>query len=147
MKTRNAVRLVALGFLTTVLGCRPAGLPHNDKVEGTVTLDGVKLPGVVLEFMPLTPTPGQNPLRSRAVTDKDGHFSLTCANDKPGAVVSRHRVTVSPDFAGKSQAAVPVVYRVSGSTPLYVEITADEHAYDLKLSKNAKSSGAREPGD
>jgi hypothetical protein len=129
-----------------VLGCGSGDLLNNDRVEGTVSLDGVKLPGVTLVFTPLTPVKGKVPIRSRAVTDEKGHFTLTRTDQRSGAAISKHRVTVSPAKSGAG-AKVPAVYQLDGQTPLSIDVTAEQHDYELKLTRDAQPSGARDPGD
>jgi hypothetical protein len=133
-------------LLLAASGCGSGEPRNNYRVEGTVTLDGEKLPGVTLTFTPTTPFKGQQVIRSRGVTDGKGRFSLTRVDKRTGAVVSQHRVTISPASAGPG-AKVPEVYRVDGSTPLFVDVTDEQHDYEVKLTKAARSSGARNPGD
>jgi hypothetical protein len=135
-------RLAALVILLVISGCGPS-LRHNDRVEGTVTLDGKKVPGATVELTPLVLVPSQPHSRSRGVTDQNGHFSLrTTVGNLPGATVCKHRVTIQAP-----QGTVPAAYEAEGQTPLFIEITADQHEYELKLTKDARPSGARNVGD
>jgi hypothetical protein len=145
MTRRSVLGSGVLGVLMAACGCGSGELPNNDRVEGTVLLDGKKLAGVTVEFTPLALTPGRHPIRSKATTDENGRYRLTRTDKKPGAVICQHRVTIGPARPGPT--TVPPVYWISGSTPLYIDVVAGQHDYELKLSKDAKPSGAREPGD
>jgi hypothetical protein len=108
----------------------------NDKVEGTLKLDGTPVPNVFIQFLPDDPK-AQGPA-STARTDSQGHFELICDNGKSGAVVGQHNVVIIKGV-GDSQASspvIPAVYTLALKTPLQVEVTASEHNYDLKLSAN-----------
>lgn len=145
-----------LGLLVLLLGsgCARKTKPLNEQVEGTVKLDGVPVARVHVEFLPdegpETTSPG-----STGTTDDQGHYSLTCNNLKPGAVVGPHRVVIkqgrtegrrdlddppggkaSGGTPRKSSPTVPAVYGIASQTPLRVEVTADQHTYDLQLSRN-----------
>jgi hypothetical protein len=158
MANFSARTLTRLGLLTLLLGagCSSKGPALNDRVEGTVKLEGVPLAQVSIEFVPDEGPTGTSP-GSSAVSDEQGHYTLMCDNQKPGAVLGKHRVSVrqgrtggrselddlpaQPGKAGggparKSGPPVPEVYRDVVHTPLRVEITKDQHTYDLVLSRN-----------
>jgi hypothetical protein len=146
MNLRRFSCLAVWALLVTACGCGHRELSNNDEVEGIVTLDGVPLPGVSVEFSPAAFVPKRPVIRSHAITDEHGRFTLIRTDDRSGAAISEHRVTVFPAKSGPG-ANVPEVYWVGGTTPLFVDVIAGEHSYELKLTKDAKSSGAREPGD
>jgi hypothetical protein len=150
---RTILPLGLLCFLL-IVGCGKGGPALNDRVEGTVKLDGVPLANVSIEFVPDEGIKGTSP-GSSAVSDEQGHYTLMCDNQKPGAVLGKHRVSVRqgrsegrrepddpqppPGKAGparKSGPTVPEVYRDVVHTPLRVDITKDQHTYDLTLSRN-----------
>lgn len=75
-----------------VFGCRsqPEDLPDLGKVSGTVTIDGNKLPNVVVTFAPQAG--GRS---SSGVTDSNGFYSLGFSAEAQGAMVGNHKVFVS----------------------------------------------------
>ncbi|HJT79463.1 MAG TPA: hypothetical protein VJ739_19865 [Gemmataceae bacterium] len=133
-------RAAALLALLLTAGC--GGAPVcNSRVEGTVRLDGVPLGGVRVEFVPDVASGVAAP-SSSALTDENGHFRLTFGDDRPGAVVGRHRVVV---IVGRGEARprgvkVPLVYAIAAQTPLRVEVTPDGHTYDVALSRNPQAA-------
>jgi hypothetical protein len=114
---------------------------QNDNVEGTLKMDGVPVANVKVQFVPDDPAV-QAPASS-AQTDENGHFRLTCENGRPGAVIGKHNVVI---FKGRAEpgdgqtistAVIPQAYTIAAKTPLQTEVTASEHNYDLKMSRNA----------
>src|SRR5262249_21730260 len=98
------------------------------------------LRNVRVEFVPDVDPKVQAPTSS-AYTDDNGHFQLTCDNQKPGAVMGKHNVVVLGGRTGPDQPKVthvPSAYGLAISTPLQVEVTADKHTYDLPLRRDAK---------
>src|SRR5260370_30688282 len=91
-KTMRILALLAFAVLAAVAGCAKTWT-QNDTVEGTVKLDGTKLAGVMVQFVPDDPKTQGPP--SSGVTDADGHFKLTCDNGKPGALIGKHNVTIT----------------------------------------------------
>lgn len=152
------LRLVLL-LLPLAGGCAPTPPPMTP-VEGVVLLDGEPLPSALVEFAPDLEQFGAE-MNSSGITDEKGQFQLTCLlKSEPGAVIGKHRVVVTdaPPPAGArgpSQTAqqkmreyqkslknrpIPKVYSAIGSTPLTVEVTADQKVYTLKLTR--RTSGA-----
>jgi hypothetical protein len=146
----TAVGLLALALLSGVPGCSGKSFSINDQVEGTATLDGAPLTNVFVQFVPDIDPKFQAPT-AEGFTDDKGHFQLTFNQQKPGAVVGKNYVVV---FRGRAAAggaddrdpqarpvatgpAVPDAYRLAAKTPLFVNVTADQHNYELKLSRSA----------
>lgn len=103
--TENFVFSCALLALAIPLtGCGGSGFKVAP-VAGTVTLDGKPVGGLIVNFQPAsvkgTTEPGPG---SYAWTDKNGQFSMALISDKdyPGAVVGKHRVTLSSPLPDQS---------------------------------------------
>jgi len=86
------------------------------------------------------------------VTDEKGAFKVTCADQKPGAVVGKHYVVVKriregptdPDARPtpanvKKGRFVPEFYGTARYTPLVVNVTMDQNKYNLDLSSKAQA--------
>lgn len=65
-------------------------------VSGLVTLDGQPLPDARVAFEPIAP-PGEMlaGFGSYSKTDAEGRYTLSTIDEQSGAVVGRHRVTIS----------------------------------------------------
>jgi hypothetical protein len=120
------------------------------EAQGTVLLNNKPVPFAEVVFAPDAGVSGPS---SSAVTDADGHFTLTTDDGRVGAVVGKHRVTVRtskprndprPDdnpragsTLGDPPTYVPVsdIYRkANAQNPLgVIEVTAAQHTYDLNL--------------
>jgi hypothetical protein len=150
MRTARVRVLAGLGLLVVLLqaaGCGKPEPPYNDKVEGIVTLEGVPLPGVRVEFHPEGMDPKAQVPTSNGSTDDKGRYELTYGEKKTGAVIGTHRVVIRAgrrtaggqderEADGSTTVAVPQVYSIAAKTPLRIEVTADQHTYDLKLIRN-----------
>ncbi|MGQ9763180.1 MAG: carboxypeptidase-like regulatory domain-containing protein [Thermogutta sp.] len=118
-----------------VAGCGNRG-PALGQVEGTVTIDGVPLPGARVIF-----TPVEGGRSSMAVTDGSGHYVLEFAAGEKGAMVGRHQVTISTfeagetDDSGKLVGHVPerVPEKYNKNTTLEVEVKRSRQVHDFKL--------------
>jgi hypothetical protein len=69
-------------------GCGDGG-PALGKVTGKITLDGKAAPGILVTFVPES---GGSP--SYGVTELDGQYKLMFTDDKDGAIVGKHKVTL-----------------------------------------------------
>jgi len=139
---------------TLMSGCTPPP-PVITPAEGVVLLDGEPLPNALITFAPELDNFGAE-MNSTGVTDAKGQFQLTCMfKSEPGAVVANHRVIVTdapppPGARGPSQAAqekltqyqnslknrpIPKMYTAFGTTPLTVQVTADQKVYKLNLTR------------
>jgi hypothetical protein len=141
----RSLRCVLALTLMLVGACRSGpNWKYNNQVEGTVKLDGVAVPNVLVRFVPDDPKV-QGPA-SGGYTDEQGHFTLTCENKKAGAIIGKHKVLImsgrgDPDSkpgktSGTKTLIIPTVYSNPINTPLEMEVTADRHTYDLNLSRN-----------
>jgi len=137
-KAIRAFTPLAFVLLAVIAGCGKTW-SLNDSVEGTVTLDGAPVPNVMVQFVP-DDLKVQYPT-STGTTDDKGHFQLTCQNGTPGAVVGKHNVVVlvgrTDTGAPASPVAIPAVYKMVAETPCQVDVTADKHSYDVKLTHAA----------
>ncbi|MEX1223311.1 MAG: carboxypeptidase-like regulatory domain-containing protein [Pirellulales bacterium] len=114
-------------------------------VSGTVTLDGQPLPEARVAFEPIAPAgellagPG-----SHGKTDAAGRYTLETLEGRRGAVIGRHRVTISTAVAAPPGSAnefksieerVPQRY-LDGGEPLEFTVPAGgTEAADFSLTK------------
>ncbi|WP_347244323.1 carboxypeptidase-like regulatory domain-containing protein [Thermogutta sp.] len=122
--------------LASFSGCGRGG-PALGQVEGTVTLDGVPLPGARVIFSPV-----DGGRSSMAVTDGSGHYELEFAAGSKGAVVGKHKVTISTFEAGEKDDSgqlvgfvperVPAKYNTN--TTLEVEVKRGHQVIDFPLT-------------
>lgn len=138
---RSMIRHARVAGLTLVAlaGCEKGPAGKVTEAEGVVTLDGKTLPGVLVSFFP-DPSLGQVP-GSTGRTDDTGHYKLTTADGRPGAVVGRHTVTVRGERGDErsgtagTEKLVPKAYTQAGAgNPLgTVEVAEGKKTYDLDL--------------
>jgi hypothetical protein len=134
---KSALRIFACCLLFLLSGCGQSW-PLNENVEGTLKLDGAPVANVLVRFEPDNTT-AKVPT-SMGETDAKGHFQLTCENGKAGAVIGKHNVVIFKGLPGPGEAAsttvIPAAYTRAAKTPLQIEVTANEHTYDLNMSAN-----------
>jgi hypothetical protein len=145
----SARRRFAFLFLGGVLiagGCQ--GRPRLAPVEGTVKFKGKPLANLLVEFYPEGPT---GP-RSTGTTDQNGHYTLVCDDQRPGAFVGTHRVVVrdmevtGDKFLGRKleqvgtkggpparPSRIPEVYADVSQSPLRQEVKPEPQTIDLDL--------------
>jgi hypothetical protein len=114
------------------------------EVDGTVRVDGQPLGQVFVVFIPEDP---QQP-QSTAVTDAEGRFKLRCNNQRAGAVVGPHRVTlvdaaVAPggrkrddepeEGATRPVSRVPDIYSRPDRTPLRQTVVAGPQSVTIDI--------------
>jgi len=149
---RIAARAAMLSVLWTCTGCGQKPPPAN--VEGTVRLDGSPLDNCLITFLPQLSQ--KEPQRhASAVTDERGHYRLRLADQREGASLGPHRVTVqdlsvstgvrrrdhgTADLEiGRSpptpmrRSRVPPRYSSSAQTPLRQEIRAGAQRIDFDI--------------
>ena len=131
----------ALVFCLLLAGCGPkqAFAP----VEGTVTLDGEPLPGVVVRFLPDNDKGTKGPT-SEGYTDEQGKYVLKCASPaRDGAVVGWHHVVVEDPnderpFQGevrKTKQRVPPKYSDPSRPALSLEVKAGAPTINVPLTR------------
>jgi len=122
------------------------------EVEGTVTLDGVPVPDLLIISEP-DATLGPPGPRSIASTDAAGRFRLYCdIMGRDGAVVAHHRVVLcdtndsgpgGPESSKRPRTATPPKrapklpsrYETANESPLRIEVRAGKQTIDLALTR------------
>jgi hypothetical protein len=140
MALRGAALLLILAAAAAAAGC--GSQAPVVPVEGTLKMNGKALANVQVDFLPEAAGP-----RSSGVTDSKGHYSLTCADGRPGAVVGAHRV-VAVDLAvygdkpiprGREDevlqkpSRLPAGYGEVSKTPWKKEVTNGSNVIDLEI--------------
>lgn len=111
-------------------GCGRSG-PELATVSGTVTLDGKPLPKARLEFQPVgIGSP------SYATTDAKGHYELTYALDRPGAMLGKQtvRITTFRQLPGGGEIPERVPAEYNSETTLEREIASGHNKFDFPLT-------------
>ncbi len=138
-------RWLSLLLLAAVIGCSNSPYPLVP-VSGVVTLDGQPLPNARVAFEPQSQGQGLDVgPGSYGKTDTEGRYHLTTIDDRPGAVVGPHRVTIST-FQGEMvsgadlkvlvEEKVPAYYRKTGTLTFTVEADGTTAA-DFRLDSAA----------
>jgi hypothetical protein len=70
------------------------------KVEGVVTLDGEKVSGVMVMFLPVKKAEGKPAF---GVTDEEGTFTLSTSNPGDGAVPGEYKVVITENATANKQ--------------------------------------------
>ena len=143
-----------LAGLTSLVGCNRG--PAIAEVVGIVKLDGKPMPNVKIMFMP-DPQKGTVGPISAAVTDDEGHFKLTCEDQRDGAVVGWHKVAIfdgsqnlyrTPRNGRRDDDApvakpkprpkgphVPDKYASAAKSPLELEVKDTKNNLEIPLTK------------
>ena len=139
-------------LLTTVLliaGCQKNPLVP---VEGSVTLDGMPVTGMIICFDPQDETQGNGALGH---VGDDSRFSLLDARGEPGAYVGKYRISFYPALkTGKAEndpadvvatpkaSSVPDIYMNAGSSPVIATIPEGGGRVEVQLTKSGKDAKA-----
>ena len=101
--SRTAFLFALIG---TLYGCGGADL-NLAPVSGTITVDGIPLAGVSVQFQPQKADSNGMAPTSFGVTDDDGHYSLeVTTTGQQGTLVGPNQVTFSlPEVGGDSDVA------------------------------------------
>ena len=140
--SHGARALVAALICGSLLGCNRT-FAVNEKVQGTLRMNGKALPNVRVDFYPQLGPDNAAPT-SGGYTDDEGRFTLKCANGQSGAVVAKHKVVLlrgrapasdeekqSSDQPLKLAPPIPSAYSTASKTPLEIEVTMDRSEYEL----------------
>jgi hypothetical protein len=122
-----------LALVLAAIGCNSEPNYPRAPVEGTVSLDGKPLAGVVVTFYPVSDGSRGLPTAT-ATTDSAGKYRVG-TTDKDGVIVGKNRVVVNwpprerTDERDKAAAprppvAIPVRYTVASQTPFVVDVNA-----------------------
>lgn len=130
-RRRVAVTLAA-SLWVAFAGCSDGARGKVAEVEGTVKLDDSPLANVSVQFLPEDNSlPG-----STGSTDDKGHFVLRTADNRGGAVVSKHKVVVrgerGDERTGAKGSPRPVPVK-------YTQATADNPLGVVEVSESKKS--------
>jgi len=147
------VRVVVLLGVLAAGGCDSG--PRVAEVSGVLRVKGGRpLDSVMVEFLP-DPGAGAAGPRSTGMTDAEGRFRLVMDDQRPGAVVGRHRVLVRDykmfgpvrkparqreDELERNQnnpvfkSRVPVHYADPAGTPLHVDVKAGPQEIVLEVT-------------
>lgn len=131
MFRRFEMALLIAGLAALIAGC---GGPNLAEVQGTILVDGVPVPGVLVEFQPAEGSP------SFGETDASGHYELRFSRNKKGAEIGTHSVRISKEFDYDENAIrAPGVKRVippqfNDESQLTGEVIAGENKLDFTVT-------------
>lgn len=132
---RFAACLPCLLALPLLAGCGSKG-PELGEVSGTVNLNTRPLANALIVFQP---EKGGSP--STARTDEEGYYDLMFTADRAGAMLGKHKVTVStyrqePQPNGTTKElpeTVPARYTNQLKTPLVKEVSSGSNKINIDL--------------
>lgn len=132
--------------IVAVGGCSQ---PYGE-VEGTVTLDGKPVKGVVISFIPDYDA-GANGLSAQGTTDSEGHYKLhSMSKAQKGVFIGKHLVVCEtpklafpsdgkyPNHLAKSD-DLPARYRSPDKTPLRFEVKEGKQTIDIPLTSKSET--------
>jgi hypothetical protein len=151
----SIVRLVfCLGMMSVLTGCGDGG-PELATVTGKVTKAGQPLASISVTF-----TPVSGSVSSAGLTDAEGKFSLQSAAGNDGAIIGKHKVTLSAKASenapvgfdammksrkaaeggkrgqlkeDKSDQGFPAEYGDAKKTPLEYEIKSGSNDFEIAI--------------
>ncbi len=132
---------VVLLLVSVLAGCSKK-IPELGLVNGAVTLNGKKLDGIRVEFLP-DPEKGNMAESSFGESDAEGNFSLSFSgkDNTPGAAVGQHRVVLWDYVAMNTRDADAMPSRISDKfnlaarTPILLEVKPGQQTIDIELDK------------
>ena len=128
LRTLQSTILVAFA-LTGLLGCSGVSdQPELGKVSGIVTLDGVPLQGVIVNFQPDT---GR---ASTAETNSSGKYELVYIYGSNGAKVGNNNVSFRWPDGAENAKALPKKY--VGKTELNADVKSGRNTFDWPLESS-----------
>ena len=126
--------LVLFGISLIGLGCGSQGSDQPDlgDVQGTVTLDGEPLVGVIVVF---TPEKGR---QSTGLTDVNGKYELHYMHHSKGAKLGNHTVGFASAEAEEGDfpqvASIPAKYAYGTDRGLKEEVKEGNNTFDFALT-------------
>jgi hypothetical protein len=119
---------IPLLIVVTLIGCGGSGAKETAEVKGTVTLNGKPLPGSAgVMFEPI----GGGKMATGSV-QSDGSFVLKTYEDGDGAIVGKHRASVSPTIPFVSEDAPDPPPSNGGIPPKYHSATTSGWEFEVK---------------
>lgn len=125
--------LLALVACVVLPGCG-ADRPPLGTVEGTVTIDGEPLTGVIVAFMPEKGRP------ATALTDQMGHYRMQYTEGVAGTKVGPNFVVFSAPTTGTTSHPIPAKYL--SMSDLKVEVTSGRNTFDFDLEAESEKKPA-----
>ncbi|MEZ6065538.1 MAG: hypothetical protein R3B90_07455 [Planctomycetaceae bacterium] len=143
-------RHVCLVVLTTLLAAGCGGAPERPstaKVTGKVSLGGKPLADAIVTFHPQIEGGGR---MATGQTDAGGNFVLSCFDKGDGAIIGKHKVTITAgapasesndpaalEAAQKQAASLPEKFAKPETSPIDAEVGDDEsqNTFDWDLDK------------
>jgi hypothetical protein len=129
-------------LLALTAGCGTNSSASLAEVAGTVTMDGKALSGLTVTFYPVGAPDKPRQAFSRAVTDEAGKYTLTCEDNRPGAIVGKHKVVVdwpkNYDRGTPSKPAgppIPTACTAVSSTPIEKEVVAGPNSIVIEIPR------------
>lgn len=133
--TAGLLCLLCAFSLIWCAGCSGrSDLPDLGAVSGTVTVDGNPTAGITVHFSPV-----DGGRMSTGLTDSSGQYKLDYTADAKGAVIGKHKVTLSAqaeagsddqmDLSG-SNSAIPDKYK---DRTFEFEVKPGSNTFDIKL--------------
>ncbi len=120
-----ALVLLASAMAICTIGCGRSDLPELGRVQGTVTLDGKPLPGVMVTFQPQKGRP------ATANTDSEGRYDLMYVHGVKGATIGPNEVRVVwPDGA---EAKAPIPPKYGTKSELKTDVKPGKNTFDITM--------------
>jgi hypothetical protein len=155
---RLSAILVPVLLLVVSLGCDQSGSVPLGTVKGQVTLDGKPMPNVSVTFIPAGEQGGAT---SMGRTDASGNYELIYVDGKKGALIGKHKVSVttvrddpaaaaqmssdSPEYAQQASGASgdyskqwvdPIPAKYNSPTTLEHEVKSGSNTINLELKSS-----------
>ena len=121
-------RVYLLGFALALVPAAGCGGPNIAPVKGRVTCHGKGVPDAALIFSPIPDDPNakESGKAAAAGTDADGYFELSTFKERDGALIGKHRVSVTLD----EHARIPCKSKV-----VVIEVKPGDNEVLIELDK------------
>lgn len=124
--------VTAIALLATAVGCN-SGKPMG-QVQGKVTLDGMPVKGLEVNFLPKDPALGTT---ATGYTQTDGTYKLYYPGDQEGAPVGDYTVSIAGgETSEETGARVTVPAKYNAQTELARTVAPGENNFDFELTSN-----------